>query len=208
MPLSPRHSRRQALATAGRPAALRDIGPADVQRQAAQRGGRGQRRTPVSTPRRSTHNRAGYGQNQDYDFSFSQLGFDGGEEESEETELQTMEEQIASFVEDRSTFGDWKPSISIGSPLSLPEEDLSRIQLADRHIAQWRLILEYQDGASHIQKILDERIKERLALDENDEENTLPMSVASTRQIAQTQVAEQTAVQRSSPPTERLSRRA
>ncbi|KAH8883841.1 hypothetical protein GQ53DRAFT_881997 [Thozetella sp. PMI_491] len=139
-----------------------------------QRGRRHGRRTPVSTPRRSSHNQTGYGQNHDFDVSFSCVG---SHERAERTSGETLKRRIATFVEDRSTFGAWEPDTAIGGPLKLPGEDLSRIRLADRRIAQWRLILTRQNGASHIQEILEEKILERLLLDETDIENTKPVSM-------------------------------
>ncbi len=82
---------------------------------------------------------------------------------------------VATYHEDTSTFGGWKPSISVGDSLALPGEDLSRIQYADRNIAQWRRISEYLDRSPHVQVRLEEAIRQRLSLDENDVENTVPM---------------------------------
>ncbi|KAK1828535.1 hypothetical protein QBC39DRAFT_416801 [Podospora conica] len=70
----------------------------------------------------------------------------------------------------------WAPSFSIGSPLWLEGEDLSRIEIADRNIAQNRLMVEFYRGVPAFAEYLDEAIKERNQLDENDVENTLPLS--------------------------------
>jgi hypothetical protein len=152
--------------------------------QDAQPGRPGRETSPpvVGTPWRATHNQTGFlsNQSQQVEISFGQqqdqragrrrsqikqLGGAGGE---------LPDDQLAAYVEDRSTFGDWQPSIAIGDPLWCPGEDLSKTQLANRKIAQWRAILEYHDGSPYIQERLDQAIRERLALDDG-EENTLPM---------------------------------
>ncbi len=132
---------------------------------------------PVSTPRRSVHNRSGFSQNREYDLGSHQAatGRPTREERSRKEDL--VSALVSAYAEDTSTFGEWKPTISIGDPLSLPGENLSRIQFADRNIAQWRSILAYHQGSSHIETFLAKAIEERLALDENDMDNTQPMYV-------------------------------
>ena len=95
-------------------------------------------------------------------------------------ESSRREDVVSAYAEDTSTFGEWQPTISIGDPLSLPGENLSRIQFADRNIAQWRSILAYHQGSSHIEKFVAKAIEERLALDDEDMDNTQPMYVVPT----------------------------
>ena len=128
---------------------------------------------PVSTPRRSVHNRSGFSQNRGYDLGSRQETT----KSSTRAESSKKEDLVSTYAEDTSTFGEWQPTISIGDPLSLPGEDLSRIQFADRNIAQWRSILAYHRGAPHIEKFLVKAIEERLALDGEDMNNTQPMYV-------------------------------
>ncbi|KAK0631775.1 hypothetical protein B0T14DRAFT_467970 [Immersiella caudata] len=71
---------------------------------------------------------------------------------------------------------EWKPSVVLGSPLWLEGEDLSRIQIADRKVAQRRLWMEHYNGASDFPVLLDQAIQERSQLDPTDEENTKPKS--------------------------------
>ncbi|KAK0617871.1 hypothetical protein B0T17DRAFT_313821 [Bombardia bombarda] len=70
--------------------------------------------------------------------------------------------------------GNWRPDITINAPLFLPGENLSRIELADRKIAHRRFLVEIYPGlASHLER-LENAIREREQLDENDVENTAP----------------------------------
>ncbi|KAK4444060.1 hypothetical protein QBC34DRAFT_195176 [Podospora aff. communis PSN243] len=79
----------------------------------------------------------------------------------------------------------WRPSIALGSPLWLEGEDLNRIQIADRKIAQRQLWLEHYNGASDFPALLEEAIQERNQLDPAAEENTKPTSsLASTHSEA------------------------
>ena len=71
----------------------------------------------------------------------------------------------------------WQPSISIGSPLWLEGEDPSRIEIADRDIAQKRLWVQQYQGVPEFAGMLDEAINERRQLDENDVVNTIPRHV-------------------------------
>ncbi|KAK0751490.1 hypothetical protein B0T18DRAFT_457249 [Schizothecium vesticola] len=71
----------------------------------------------------------------------------------------------------------WQPSISIGSPLWLEGEDPSRIEIADRNIAQKRLWVEQYRGIPEFTKLLDEAISERGQLDENNVEHAMPQHV-------------------------------
>ncbi|KAK0657570.1 hypothetical protein B0T16DRAFT_453014 [Cercophora newfieldiana] len=76
---------------------------------------------------------------------------------------------------------EWKPSIVLGSPLWLEGEDLSRIEIADRKIAQRRLWVEHYRGAADFPDLLEQAIQERNLLDPANEENTKPKSsLAST----------------------------
>jgi hypothetical protein len=71
---------------------------------------------------------------------------------------------------------EWTPSVALGSPLWLEGEDLSRVQIADRKIAQRRLWVEHYHGASDFPGLLEEAIQERSQLDPTAEENTKPTS--------------------------------
>ena len=131
---------------------------------------------PVSTPRRSVHNRSGFSRNWEYDLGSHQTAT----RRSVRAESSRQEDVVSAYAEDTSAFGEWRPTISIGDPLSLPGENLSRIQFADRNIAQWRSILAYHKGSSHIEKFLAKAIEERLALDDEDMDNKQPMYVVPT----------------------------
>ena len=131
---------------------------------------------PVSTPRRSVHNRSGFSQNRGYDLGSRQETT----KSSTRAESSKKEDLVSTYAEDTSTFGEWQPTISIGDSLTLPGENLSRIQFADRNIAQWRSILAYHRGSPHIKKFLVKAIEERLALDDEDMNNTQPMYVVPT----------------------------
>lgn len=75
-----------------------------------------------------------------------------------------------------SPFGKWKPDIAYGSDLWAHGEDLSRIEIADRRAARARLRVEHYGTRNPIfQQQLDEEIRKRAELDDNDEENTKPM---------------------------------
>lgn len=75
----------------------------------------------------------------------------------------------------------WKPSIVLNSPLWLIGEDPSRIEIADRKIAQRRLWKEHNGDSPYFADLLEQAIRERNLLDEDDEENTKPKStLAST----------------------------
>lgn len=75
---------------------------------------------------------------------------------------------------DRPWVEAWAPSFVIGSPLWNEGEDLSRIELADRKIAQRRAWVKFYGNSSHFSSLLHEAIKERARLNEGAEENTTP----------------------------------
>ena len=81
--------------------------------------------------------------------------------------------QVGEYEGDSVASAQWEPSIVIGSPVSLEGEDLSRIEMADRKIAQRRLWAEHYQGAGDFLKLLEEALDERKQLDENDKENTV-----------------------------------
>ncbi|KAK0734242.1 hypothetical protein B0T26DRAFT_602484, partial [Lasiosphaeria miniovina] len=64
----------------------------------------------------------------------------------------------------------------IGAPLSLEGEDLSRIQLADRHVSQCRAWVKHYGEVADFPQLLEKAEAERAKLDVNDEENTKPLS--------------------------------
>lgn len=71
-------------------------------------------------------------------------------------------------------FGEWRPSIVIGSPLWLEGEDLNAIEIADRKIAQTRLWANHYRGVPEFAQMLQEAIREREQLDETARVNTQP----------------------------------
>ncbi|KAK3311804.1 hypothetical protein B0H66DRAFT_644926 [Apodospora peruviana] len=101
---------------------------------------------------------------------------------------QTGQEEAADAersIRTQRRFGVWKPSLAIGSSLSVEGEDLSRIEMADRKIIQRRTWLEFYGNTGYFPELLEKAISERTQLDENDEENTLPISsLASTHKRA------------------------
>ncbi|KAK3954384.1 hypothetical protein QBC32DRAFT_207938 [Pseudoneurospora amorphoporcata] len=83
-------------------------------------------------------------------------------------------------------FGEWRPDIAYGSELWVQGEDLSRIEIADRRVARARLRVEHYRHAPSpaiFQQQLDEEIRKREELDENDEENTKPISTLASTHI-------------------------
>ncbi|KAK3329468.1 hypothetical protein B0H66DRAFT_610338 [Apodospora peruviana] len=101
---------------------------------------------------------------------------------------QTGQEEAAEAersIRTQRRVGVWKPSLAIGSSLSVEGEDLSRIEMADRKIIQRRTWLEFYGNTGYFPELLEKAISERTQLDENDEENTLPISsLASTHKRA------------------------
>ncbi|KAK3336749.1 hypothetical protein B0T19DRAFT_50138 [Cercophora scortea] len=86
-------------------------------------------------------------------------------------------------AEDSST--KWRPSIVIDSPLTLPGEDPSRIELADRKIAQHRLLTTTYPNHPDFPSLLDAAILERSLLSPLNDENTKPLStLPSTHALA------------------------
>ncbi|KAK4164245.1 hypothetical protein QBC43DRAFT_370185 [Cladorrhinum sp. PSN259] len=75
---------------------------------------------------------------------------------------------------------EWQPSIVIGSPLWLENEDPSTIQIADRKVAQTRLWAEHYRRVPRFTELLEEAERERVQLDENDQANTKPRSTLAT----------------------------
>ncbi|KAK3694870.1 hypothetical protein B0T22DRAFT_477586 [Podospora appendiculata] len=108
------------------------------------------------------------------------------EEEEKEKEEAEAEQQrtLPSFAPAPTPSADrrsWRPSIVMDSPLSLEGEDLSRIEIADRRIAQRRLWNDFYRGRADFPELLEKAINERNELDELDDENTKPLSsLAST----------------------------
>ncbi|KAK0731406.1 hypothetical protein B0H67DRAFT_639809 [Lasiosphaeris hirsuta] len=99
--------------------------------------------------------------------------------------LDTTEGSTEALNADVSVSGRWAPSIVIGSPLWLEGEDPSRIEIADRRIAQCRAWVEYYQGVSKFACLLEEAIDQRARLDEDNEANTKPRSsLASIRSKA------------------------
>jgi len=72
----------------------------------------------------------------------------------------------------------WQPSIVIGSPLWLDGEDPSKIEMADRKVAQTRLWAEHYQGVAGFAEMHQEAVRERAHLDEKDEANTKPRYVS------------------------------
>ncbi|KAK4647550.1 uncharacterized protein QC761_102460 [Podospora bellae-mahoneyi] len=73
----------------------------------------------------------------------------------------------------------WQPSLVIGSALWLEHEDPTKIEIADRKVLQTRLLAEhYQNyqNVSALTQMYEKAVQERAQLDENDEENTTPIS--------------------------------
>lgn len=79
----------------------------------------------------------------------------------------------------------WQPSIVIGSPLWLEGEDLSKIEVADRKVAQTRLWAEHYQGVARFAEMHQEAIQERAHLDEKDEVNTKPRYVTERQEEMQ-----------------------
>ncbi|KAK4458808.1 hypothetical protein QBC42DRAFT_313416 [Cladorrhinum samala] len=78
----------------------------------------------------------------------------------------------------------WQPSIVIGSPLWLDGEDPSKIEMADRKVAQTRLWAEHYQGVAGFAEMHQEAVRERAHLDEKDEANTKPRSSVAALQTA------------------------
>jgi hypothetical protein len=74
----------------------------------------------------------------------------------------------------RRKFGAWKPSVVIGSPLALPGENLSRVELADRNAAAWQARCEFYDYEPYFTHMLSRAITDRRNLDNWDREHILP----------------------------------
>ncbi|KAK3943718.1 hypothetical protein QBC46DRAFT_306881 [Diplogelasinospora grovesii] len=95
---------------------------------------------------------------------------------SSTTQPQEQQQPISTINIDRQK-REWKPDVAIGSPLKLHGEDLSRIELADRKIAQRKLWVEFYGEIADFPEMLEEALRERQLLDERSEENTLPLSM-------------------------------
>jgi len=113
-------------------------------------------------------------------------------ESQQQPQPQPFEEQIPPLPEAPEVEAQWRPSIVVGSPLWVEGEDLSRIEIADRKIAQRRLWVEHYRGASDFPSLLEDAIRERNQLLPTDEESTQPKStLPSTHALA---VAERVAL--------------
>ena len=71
-------------------------------------------------------------------------------------------------------FGNWKPSIALGTALWLDGEDLDAIQIADRKVAQTRFWADHYRGAPAFERMHQEAVQEREQLDEAALVNTAP----------------------------------
>ncbi len=71
-------------------------------------------------------------------------------------------------------FGEWRPSIVLGSSLSIGGEDLDSIQLADRKVAQTRLWVSHYQGVPEFVRMHQEAVQEREQLNGTAEVNTIP----------------------------------
>ncbi len=75
-----------------------------------------------------------------------------------------------------ASFGNWKPSIALGTALWLDGEDLNAIQIADRKVAQTRFWADRYGGGPEFVRMHQEAVQEREQLDEAAQENTTPRS--------------------------------
>ena len=75
-----------------------------------------------------------------------------------------------------ASFGNWKPSIALGTALWLDGEDLNAIQIADRKVAQTRYWVDYYQGGPAFVRMHQEAVQAREQLDEAAQENTTPRS--------------------------------
>jgi len=145
------------------------------------------RRPPATS--RTLHNEASFGQNRFHGRTQrvapyprrgprtrsvakaeGQLLFEQGEAQASDSSLRTH----AGGPKDQLLVEPWAPSFVIGSPLWNEGEDLSRIELADRKIAQRRAWVDFYGNSSHFSSLLHEAIEERERLDEGARENTTP----------------------------------
>ncbi|KAK0747830.1 hypothetical protein B0T21DRAFT_406406 [Apiosordaria backusii] len=71
----------------------------------------------------------------------------------------------------------WQPSLVVGSALWLEHEDPTKIEIADRKVLQTRLLAQHYQGVDAFAELYEKAVQERAELDENSEENTMPMHV-------------------------------
>ncbi|KAK4193465.1 hypothetical protein QBC35DRAFT_527508 [Podospora australis] len=71
---------------------------------------------------------------------------------------------------------EWRPSVVVGAPLWLGHEDPSRVEIADRKVAQTALWAHYYKPSSAFAEMHQRAVQARNELDEKDETNTKPRS--------------------------------
>lgn len=99
-------------------------------------------------------------------------------EEKEQTDVEATQKEVPSqpIVRPEAFFGDWRPSIVLGTPLCLDGEDLSAIEIADRKVAQTRLWMEHYQQVPNFAQMHQDAVRERGQLDETAEDNIKPRS--------------------------------
>ncbi|KAL2271056.1 hypothetical protein VTJ83DRAFT_427 [Remersonia thermophila] len=97
-------------------------------------------------------------------------------QQAQEAWQQQQQQQQQQHPQPENEPKQWRPSIVLGSPLSLEGEDLNAIQMADRKVAQTRLWASHYQGVPYFQEAHQKALREREQLDETAEENLLPQS--------------------------------